>query len=85
MKRIDSTHTLANFIREVRKSKGINQHDIGSSIGLRQATISKIENGSDGVKLGTLFRVLSALGYDMYLQNKNSTKEEFNEKWTGEW
>lgn len=85
MKRIDSTRSLANFIREIRKMQGLSQRDIAQTVGLRQATISKIENESDGVKLETVFRVLSSLGYNMYLKSKNDSGQKSSKKWTEEW
>lgn len=85
MEQVNSARSLACFIKEARKKRGLNQDDVGKSVGLRQATISKIENASDGVKLETMFRVISFLGYDMYLKSKKESEEEPMKKWTEEW
>ena len=45
--------------------QGVTQSELAGTSGTQQKTISAIENGSVGVKLGTLLRVNACLEFDM--------------------
>jgi HTH-type transcriptional regulator/antitoxin HipB len=47
--------------------KGISQQQLAEMMGKHQKTISSIEQGNDGTKLGTLLLVLAALDLDIHL------------------
>ena len=66
IKRINNAETLAWFgkvLRQQREQLGIAQ---GKVRGMRQATVSKIENGGD-VNLDTLITYAGALGIELAL------------------
>jgi transcriptional regulator with XRE-family HTH domain len=66
LKRIKNTETLTRFgkvLRQQREQLGIAQ---GKVRGMRQATVSKIENGGD-VNLDTLITYAGALGFELAL------------------
>jgi len=52
---------IGNLIRRARKRRGFSQGALGAKAGLRQETISLIENGNEAAKLETILKVLSAL------------------------
>ncbi|MFB6259380.1 MAG: helix-turn-helix domain-containing protein [Thiohalorhabdaceae bacterium] len=52
---------IGSVIRRARKSQGLTQAQLGGKAGLRQATISLIENGNPDTKLETILKVLGAL------------------------
>ncbi|MFN4281611.1 MAG: helix-turn-helix transcriptional regulator [Alphaproteobacteria bacterium] len=52
---------IGNLIRRARKKRGWSQTELGAKAGLRQETISLIENGNPASKLETIFAVLAAL------------------------
>ena len=52
---------IGNLIRRARKRRGLSQGALGAKAGLRQETISLIENGNGAAKLETMLKVLSAL------------------------
>jgi HTH-type transcriptional regulator/antitoxin HipB len=52
---------IGNLIRRARKRRGLSQGALGAKAGLRQETISLIENGNEAAKLETILKVLSAL------------------------
>lgn len=52
---------IGNSIRRARKRRGLSQGALGAKAGLRQETISLIENGNAAAKLETILKVLSAL------------------------
>lgn len=52
---------LGNLVRQARKDRGLSQARLGERAGLRQETISLIENGNPATRLDTLLKVLAAL------------------------
>ena len=78
MQKILSPESLGAALRKERKKKGLSQTDVGKSVGILQATISKVEKGSPGTELGTLFRLLAALDLELAIQSRqhpaNDTK-----------
>ena len=83
MKRIDSAKMLVGVLKESRRNKGLSQGDVGRLVGLRQATISKLETDPGGTRLETLFRVISALGIGLCAVDKNvpGSSREWKEEW----
>ena len=60
-----SPEQLGNAIRRARKKRGMSQSELGEKAGLRQETISLIENGNPAAKLETILAVLSALDLEL--------------------
>ena len=65
---------IGAIIRRARRSIGLTQTDLGKRIGLRQATISKLENGGAATQLGTLFDALTALGLEIKINRRGRTE-----------
>jgi HTH-type transcriptional regulator/antitoxin HipB len=61
---------IAAIIRRARRNAGLTQADLGKKIGLRQATISKLEKGEPATKLSTLLDVLTALGLEIIIDKR---------------
>jgi HTH-type transcriptional regulator / antitoxin HipB len=81
---IHSSQELAAFIKHQRKKCQLSQKDVGDLVGLKQKTISNIENNPDNVKLSTLFRVLSAINAELRADPKQlleHTKAAWGEEW----
>ena len=55
-------------LRRQRKQLGLSQEQIGTRVKLRQATISNMENGDRGTKLGTLLDALTALNLELVIR-----------------
>lgn len=83
MKQVDSAKILVGTIKERRRDKALSQREVGRLVGVRQATISKLENNPDGTRLETLFRVMSALGIGLYVEDKFAPEK--NSGWKEEW
>ena len=73
IRKIISPESLGAALREVRKQKGLNQTVAGKLVGIDQATVSKVEQGSGGTQLNTLFRLLAALELEITIQPRNRT------------
>lgn len=63
---------IGNLIRSERRRKALSQQVLASMSGLRQASISAIENGSPNTKLQTLLTVLSALGLEFQIASRTT-------------
>lgn len=68
-------HQLGNLVRRARKRQGLSQRALGDKVGLRQETISLLENGNPATRLETLLAVLAAL--DLELQIAARSKGRF--------
>ena len=58
---------IGNSIRRARKSQNLSQQDLASKVGLRQETISLLENGNPATRIETLLEVLAALGLELQI------------------
>jgi len=74
--KILSPEALGAALRKERKRKGLSQTDVGRSVGIDQPTVSRVEKGNPGTELGTLFRLLAALGLELSIQERISKTEE---------
>jgi HTH-type transcriptional regulator/antitoxin HipB len=57
-------------IRRARRHAGMSQTELGAKIGLRQATVSRLERGEAETLLSTLLDVLSALGLEIIIDKR---------------
>ncbi|ADD69406.1 transcriptional regulator, XRE family [Denitrovibrio acetiphilus DSM 12809] len=71
---VSSPSILGQAIKAARLEAKLTQSQLAEKTGLRQGTISDIENGTQRAKLDTLFIILSALNLDMHLQPKSTNK-----------
>ena len=74
-----SPKQIGNIIRRTRKKRGLSQSALGEKAGLRQETISLIENGNPAVRLETLLSVLSALNLEFRVGERESMFPDLEE------
>ena len=60
---------LSHQVRAIRRARGLSQTELAERVGLRQATISAIENGGP-IKLATYKSVIDELGLKIVLMEK---------------
>lgn len=65
---IRSPKKLGVALRRYRRELNLTQGELASKAGLRQGTISQIENGLQTVKLSTIMDLLRALDLELTLQ-----------------
>lgn len=65
-----TTAQIGGAIRRKRRSIGLSQKTLGARIGTRQATLSGLENGEQGTRLGTLVDILAALGLELVVRDR---------------
>lgn len=61
---------IGAIIRRARRKVGLTQTELGKRIGLRQATISKLEAGEPATRLSTLLDALTALGLEIIIDKR---------------
>ncbi|PXX08224.1 Xre family transcriptional regulator [Nitrosomonas ureae] len=66
-----SPKQIGNTIRRARKKRGMSQSELGEKAGLRQETISLIENGNPATKLETILAVLSVLELEFQISSRS--------------
>lgn len=67
-----SPEQIGNAIRRARKKRGMSQSELGEKAGVRQETISLIENGNPAAKLETILAVLAALNLEFRISSRVS-------------
>ena len=78
---VNSPKTLGNAIKRQRKTKQITQKNAGILFKIEQSTVSSIEQGSEGTRLSTLFRLLAALDLEMVIRSKEDITHTQKENW----
>lgn len=78
---INSPKTLGNAIRRQRKIKKLTQKTAGDAFKIEQSTVSSIEQGAEGTRLTTLFRILAALDLEMVIRTKENIVRNHKENW----
>lgn len=61
---------IGAIIRRARRRAGMTQAALGAKIGLRQATVSKLESGEPATQISTLLDALSALGLEIIIDKR---------------
>ena len=61
---------IGAIVRRARRHVGMTQTALAERIGLRQATISRLEKGEDDTKLSTLLDALTALGLEIIIDKR---------------
>lgn len=69
--RNSASSLISSHIRRQRKRLGLSQRELGDRAGLRQETISLIENGNAATRLDTLLMVLITLDLELQIASRN--------------
>lgn len=74
---VRSAKQLGNIIRSARKKAHLTQMALSNKSGLRQETISLIENGNAATRIDTILRVIAMLDLDLEItaRKKPSLKD----------
>jgi HTH-type transcriptional regulator/antitoxin HipB len=75
-----SEKQLGAILRRQRKQAGMTQAELGEKIHMRQATISKLEDGAPATQLRVLIATLAALDLELVVrQRSKSSGDEIEE------
>lgn len=64
---------VAAAVRRERRQQSLTQAQLGKKIGLRQATISKLEAGEEATLLQTFLDTLTALNLELLIRPRTKT------------
>ena len=67
---------IGAIIRRARRQADLSQAQLAGKIGLRQATVSRLERGEDETNLGTLLDALTALGLEIIIDERGKASLE---------
>jgi HTH-type transcriptional regulator/antitoxin HipB len=67
---------IGAIIHRRRRQLQLTQNRLGAKIKHRQATISRLETGEPGIRLGTLLDVLAALNLEMVVRPRTKGSPE---------
>ncbi len=67
---VRSADLMGKVLRRWRKRREWTQRQLGEEAGVRQETVSRVENGSTGTELDTVLRLCAALGIEMIIAAK---------------
>lgn len=76
---IRSPEELGQVIRRYRKSLDLSQEDLSDMTSHKQSTISELENGKSGVKIQTIFNILSALKLELELSPRDKDASDIED------
>lgn len=71
-----TTKQIGAIIRRARRNAKLTQTELGKRIGLRQATISKLEAGEPATRLSTLLDALTALGLEIIIDERGKVYKQ---------
>jgi len=71
---------IGHALRHARKQQGLSQQALATKSGVWQETISKIENGSPGTRLETIFDICAALNLEITLADRTQGSTDFLEE-----
>jgi DNA-binding XRE family transcriptional regulator len=61
---------FGQLIKEVRREKGLTQDGLGDLIGVTKSQISKLENGTSNMTIGTIFKIFEAMKSEVHFEVK---------------
>lgn len=59
---------FGQLIKEIRNEKGLTQEKLGELIGVTKSQISKLENGTSNMTIGTIFRIFEAMKSEIHFE-----------------
>jgi HTH-type transcriptional regulator/antitoxin HipB len=71
-----SEKQLGAILRRARKAAHLTQAQLGERISLRQATVSKLEDGASATQLRTAMAVLAALDLELVVRPRSKSGGE---------
>lgn len=70
---------IGHALRLARKQQNLSQQALATKSGVWQETISKIENGSPGTRLETIFDLCAALNLEITIAERSKGTTDFLE------
>jgi len=84
--KLNNSKELADYIKLQRNKQSRTQTDVAEHVGLKQKTISAMENTAGSSRIDTLFKIAHELDLSIELtpkqhNNKTVNKSEWDQEW----
>jgi HTH-type transcriptional regulator/antitoxin HipB len=79
--KLNSSKELADYLKLHRNKLERTQTDVAQHIGLKQKTISAIENSAGNSRIDTLFKIAHELGFSIELKPKQENESGWDQEW----
>jgi HTH-type transcriptional regulator / antitoxin HipB len=76
---------LGAALKSARIRQGLTQTDAAASVGLKQKTVSSLENVGARTSVDTLYKMLSALGLELVIREKEQGDSSAGDRSSQEW
>ena len=76
---------LGAALKSARIRRGLTQTDAASNVGLKQKTVSSLENIGARTTVDTLYKMLSALGLELVVREKGGSDTSEGKQTPREW
>lgn len=70
---VRSPRMAGDLVRKARLARGWTQADLAAHMNVRQATVSKLENGEPATRMAVLFDALAALGLELAVADRGGS------------
>jgi HTH-type transcriptional regulator/antitoxin HipB len=77
---IRSAEQMGQAIERYRGLAESNQRELAKRAGIRQATVSKVEQGAPHTEIETIFAICGALDLELVIRPRSKTAKEFDPK-----
>lgn len=71
---------LGPILKSSRIQRGLTQQAVGAKVGLKQSTVSAIETGAARTKVESLYKLLSSLGLELVIRDKQVVRPRSGNK-----
>ncbi len=84
--RLNNSRELADYLKLQRKMQSRTQTDVAEHVGLKQKTISAMENSAGSSRVDTLFKIAHELGLSVELTpvhegDGSSAQSQWEQEW----
>ncbi len=76
---------LGAALKSARMRRGLTQTEAASNVGLKQKTVSSLENVGARTSVETLYKMLSALNLELVVRDKEHGEPSANNQSSREW
>lgn len=85
--KLNNSTELSDYIKLHRKKLNRTQTDVAEHVGVKQKTISAIENSAGSSRIDTLFKIAHELGLSIELKPKHPSQSDHKQSssWDQEW
>ncbi len=82
---IRTEQQLSLLLRSFRQARGMTQAELARALGVTQQTASDLERNASAASVSRLLRMLSALGVELVLRDKQAASDAATQRTPTDW